>query len=111
MNFSRGKFTLGCFQKNSKITFIRQWKKTTNLLHTYPYIFRYYPSIYKLKNITQNDFHSGTVKAAKLPKVLKLSKVAKAIDFSNKPKLDQMVKNQTIKETELLQEIAECNGK
>ena len=75
------------------------------------YFFRYYPSIYKLKNITQNDFHSGTVKAAKLPKVLKLSKVPKAVDFSKQAKLDQMVHNQTIKETDLLQEIAETKGK
>ena len=77
----------------------------------YVYLFRYYPSIYKLKNITQNDFHPGTVNAAKLPKVLKVSKVAKAVDFTNKPKLDLMVQNQTIYEAELLQEVAESKGK
>ena len=43
--------------------------------------------------------------------MLKVSKVAKAVDFSNQAKLDQMVQNRTFEEAELLEEIAESKGK
>ena len=41
---------------------------------------------------------------------MKTSKVPTAVDFCNQQKLDEMVQKQTIKENEVLQEIAESKA-
>ena len=74
------------------------------------YLFRYYPNIRQLKNISEDDFNPGMVGIAKLPKVLKVTKCPKAVDLSNQQKILELIQNQTLKESEVKAEISESKA-